>query len=596
MLTSPLLRGGKWSLESRAFLCISAFQTILNVSFESYFISRLRNQPSISNQSYLYIVYDGGFLAAQIFAFLLTYSALQAKSEPLVTTSAAFDLLLLLFQVALLAQTGSLLGVVAIQAVSIAILTIGCMAKIVLIWKHLKKEFGWQVYRALGADLKMQRMFYFHQLLLALTVLASFFFLELWLQLATITAQSKGKQGGGWVQNIFILFICAVVLCMCLFAAVQEFLWLMYGCIGIFVISPAFFIYKLVAVTHKPAGGIEDVYKPGRTYMTFFLAVLLILDLALAAVSYIVARTFGKGLRQRLRHFQILARGEVDLETAHLSESNKSLEAHPDARNEQQINGVGSTAARGFSGIMTSAKSSLKESSLLLRAFFSGLDVERSHVPNSSMRSLHRESVALWEQASPGLINPKLVNMFDTQTSDTLNLSTSVSSPEQAYRSHIQSPSATTSALGSRLFDTNTHLGSKSSVQGTIALALSAAELDVINGKPMASDTFFSYTSVGSPDRAAASFSKAARPIESSPENAKTTMSSLPKSIATSATAKNASTSTSFGPLKTEIEDYATDCAIFNTIKQPQTLRVVNVDADSSIDDKGRKGCQSPDS
>ncbi|KAJ2597660.1 hypothetical protein H4R99_004416 [Coemansia sp. RSA 1722] len=245
---------------------------------------------------------------------------------------------------------------------------------------------------------------------------------------------------------------------------------------------------------------------------------------------------------------------------------------------------------------MTSAKSSLKESSLLFRAFFSGLDIQQSNIPGSSMRSLHRESVALWEQTSPGLVNPELVNMFDTPRTNKLIPPELQSSPRSTHRGYAQTPSATASALGSRLFDTNTHVGSQSSVQGTIALALSAAELDVINGRSAVSDTPTSYGSAKSDDEALAGHSKPAIPAESIPKNINSAAAFMPKTIATLAATNDAPTSPLSRPQKTEIEDYATDCAIFNTIKQPLTLRVVNVDADSDANNKDRAQCQSPDS
>ncbi|KAJ2881994.1 hypothetical protein IWW38_005719, partial [Coemansia aciculifera] len=181
MLTSPLLRGGSWSPAAQIFLAIAAGQAVVNISLEGYFISRLRNrdQQDVLHKTSLYIVYDSGFIAAQVFSFLLSYAALHVCSEPLVTTAAVFDLLLLLIQIAQLAQVGSQLGIAALQAVSIVVLAIGGLGKAWLVWRQLKKQFGWQVYRALGADLKMQRMFHYHQILLSLTTLAAFFFLEL---------------------------------------------------------------------------------------------------------------------------------------------------------------------------------------------------------------------------------------------------------------------------------------------------------------------------------------------------------------------------------------------------------------------------------
>ncbi|KAJ2781583.1 hypothetical protein GGI15_003181 [Coemansia interrupta] len=556
MLTSRLLRGGSWSLPARLFLGISGVQTILNVSFEAHFIARLKHQPVDPNQASLYIVYDSGFIAAQLFAFMLTYAALHVRSQPLVTASTVFDILLLLFQVAQIAQNGRLLGVVALQAVSIVILVLGCAAKAWLVWKHLTREFGWQVYRALGADLKMQRMFLFHQILLSLVTLAAFFFLELWMQLATITVQSHGHQGGGWAQNILVLFVCAAVLCMCLFAAVQEFLWLMYGCIAVFAVAPAYFIYNLVAVNRKPHDSADDVYEASRKYITFFLVLLLVLDIALIAVSAVVLRTFAKGLRHRLRHFQILARGEVDLES--VSDPSTDTNAGPDGPAAEKPPGSGEITHSGLSALMTTAKSSLRESSMLFRAFFSGLDTATCDPRSASGRSLHRESVAKWEQAAPGVVNPELASMFD------MRQSAAAASPKSPPQVHVLGLSPH-DISDSRIFDASTQFDSKSTRQGSIALALSAAELGLINGDDQ--EPKVSGQSAGSSAAAAA----ATAPL---PMSSTTLAASTPPS------------SPQRGPLGSEVENYAADCALYNTIQRPMALRVVNVDALSDCSDR----------
>ncbi|KAJ2414550.1 hypothetical protein GGI10_002310 [Coemansia sp. RSA 2530] len=565
MLTSPLLRGGSWSPASQIFLAIAACQAIVNISLEGCFISRLRShQPEISHQTSLYIVYDSGFIAAQLFAFLLSYAALHVRSEPLVTAATAFDLLLLLTQAAQLVQTGPMLGMASLQAISIAVLAVGGLGKTWLVWRQLKKQFGWQVYRALGADLKMQRMFYYHQILLSLATLAAFFFLELWLQLATITKQTNGREGG-WMLNIIILFVCAVVLCMCLFAAVQELLWLMYGSVGVLAVSPAFFIYKLVAVNRHVAVDEVDAYAAGRKYMTFFLVILLLLDIALTAVSLVVARTFGKGLRQRLRHFQILARGEVDLETmsragpsAQMSVSSSMADVPP----TQPV------SPRGLNMMLTGAKSSLKESSLHFRALFSGLDLPSNH---ETVRSQHRASVEKWEQDTPSLTNPQLINMFDSPASSTscvaprgLGASSLLSGSEKSLAPppKAQSKGAQHSPIAS---SSSMQFGSRSTAHGTFVL--SAEELDSINGPSLSAPMA---TTLPAPQAFSWSVVTHTAPLIGT-----TAASSLPpREVADKGARELAQTG-----------DYASDCALYNTLQGPLGLRVANPD---SLSDDGR--------
>ncbi|KAJ2083431.1 hypothetical protein H4R24_000810 [Coemansia sp. RSA 988] len=380
MLTSSLLRNDKWSWPLQVFLAISVVQAVVNITFESYSIKSLGFTPNPSHRTLLYIFYDGGFIAAQTSALLLAFTALHVRSEPLATAATAFDLLLLALQAAQLIQSGVQLSVVTMQAISIGILALGLVAKGWIVWRYLKRDFGWQVYRALGADLKMQHMFFCQQLLLSLVILSGFLFVELWLQLAEIAALSSSNSGGCWVQHAFLLVAAIVVLCLCLFAAVQELPWLMYGCIGTFAAALAFFIYQLVVVNRERPAEAKDIFEASLKYINFLLAMMVALTVALVTISLVVAWSFGRGLRQRLRQFQILARQEVDLEA--LSHQDPTANSPIDTADSNTVNekhnkqsSFRQTASDILTMLATDTMSSLKESSLLFQAFFSGLDV-----------------------------------------------------------------------------------------------------------------------------------------------------------------------------------------------------------------------------
>lgn len=409
MITSPLLRGGRWSWAAIVFFGIVGVQAIINISLASYLISCLATSGSSSSSSKslkysLYIVYHSGFIVAQVFSLVLAGSALHFRSGPLISAATAFDLLLLAFQIAQIVQTRALLHVVAIQATSIVVLVLGCVGKVWVAYRYLQREFGWQVYRALGADLKMQRMFLWHQVLLTLAIVYAFLFLEQWLQLVTITVQTHGVEGS-WVENILVIMVCGVLLCINVFSAIQEFQWLMYGCVVVWVSAPTYFIYKLAIINSG-----QGVYLAGRKYLTFFLVLLLVLDMVLAVVSVIVAQTFGKGLRQRLRQFQILSRKEVDLEAivATATATTTIASSLSSIHETKETHGL-------FSSFITSAKSTLKESSVIFSTYYSGLRVRKDSIHDTeTARSMHREEVQKWEETSPGVANPQLFDIFES--------------------------------------------------------------------------------------------------------------------------------------------------------------------------------------
>ncbi|KAJ2501209.1 hypothetical protein GGH96_002130 [Coemansia sp. RSA 1972] len=342
MLTSSLMRGGKWSSASLAFLFIAVVQAALNIALEACLIHKLHGRFDFT---LAHTTFDSGFICAQVGALMLAVMALHVRSEPLATAATALDILLVVFQAAQLAQTG-VLHVEVLQAVGICALVLGSAAKAWLTCRRLKKEFGWQVCRALGADLGMQRMFFCQQLLLALVIVAAFLLLQLWLQLAA----------GAWINIVASLVASAIVLGMCLFAAVQELCWLMYSCVATFTAAGSFFVYKLVDISRRVQTGDDDA---GLHYVTLLLAMLLVLDVALITIALVVVHAFGRGLRERLRRFQILARGEVDLDAI---PRNDPCTAQTDTEST-------------FSDIMVSTIRSLKDSPMMFRAFFSGLDM-----------------------------------------------------------------------------------------------------------------------------------------------------------------------------------------------------------------------------
>ncbi|ORX67879.1 hypothetical protein DL89DRAFT_294421 [Linderina pennispora] len=359
MLTSPLLRVGRWSAAATGFMAVCLVQATVNIAFSAHFIARLRAQAPDSQ----YIVYDSGCIAAQVFAAALAYGGLHVRSFPLVTTATAFDVVLAVFRAAQLAQAH--MGVAGMQAASIAVTLVGCAAKAYVESRWLRREFGWQVYRALGADRAMQRMFLLHQVLLSVSILGAAVFVEFWLLVAV-------AQADGWLRNVFILVLAAVLITMVLFAAVQELPWVMRACAAVLIATPVYFIYMLVAVNR------QERYRGGRKYLSVMLTVLVLLDSALAMLCIAVCRTFNRGLRQRLRRFQIMARGEVDLAAVSKPAADRP-EKPPHA--------------------------------LTLRFRIEDLDAPiRSAI--CSVRSEHRDEVRRWEILAPGIADPELVRSF----------------------------------------------------------------------------------------------------------------------------------------------------------------------------------------
>ncbi|KAJ2825270.1 hypothetical protein FBU31_003760 [Coemansia sp. 'formosensis'] len=218
--------------------------------------------------------------------------------------------------------------------------------------------------------------------------------------------------------------------------------------------------------------------------------------------------------------------------------------------------------------MLTGAKSSLKESSLHFRALFSGLDLPSDH---DTVRSLHHTPADKLEQETPGLANPQLFNIFDSPASSTscvaprgLGVSPSHSGLEKCLNKIAQpSPIASNSSM---------RFGSRSTAHGTFVL--SAEELDAINGSSLSappaanlpSDQAFSWSVVA----------HAAPPIGVD------VTSTLPPREAVDKSSRELA----------QTGDYASDCALYNTLQEPLGLHIVNPDSmpDDGEDSRGVNG------
>ncbi|KAJ2305759.1 hypothetical protein IWW55_001770, partial [Coemansia sp. RSA 2706] len=424
----------------------------LTIALEASLIRRLQTQPHAASAQ---IMYDGGLIGAQAVALVLVCVALHVRSGPLAAATTALDILLVVFLAAQLAQTG-VVDLETLHAAAVSVLVLGSAAKVWLTWRHLKKDFGWQVYRALGADLGLQRMFFFRQLLLSLVTVAACLFVQLWLQLVVA--------GSTWPLLVIALIACVVALSMCLLSAIRELRRLMYACATAFgTVVPALLIYKLVAINRWSFSASNDDDDAGRRYTVLLVVILLALDVALVVTSLIVAHTFGRGLCERLYRFHILARGDVDpVSISHMSDTVKS-----------------NSSFQTLSALMDSTKRSIKESSVLFRAFFSGLDVpdvleaDRSQSVCSLPSEVHRS-----QSSAPTLANPRMpeaaaLSAVDASLEQSIPEIVPSASERSSHISAVQGlPSPVSSSSVERL-----------PTPRISALVLSIEELNMINGE-----------------------------------------------------------------------------------------------------------------
>ncbi|KAG0230191.1 hypothetical protein BGW42_001110 [Actinomortierella wolfii] len=161
---------------------------------------------------------------------------------------------------------------------------------------RLFQEFGWRIYKKIGADPKRKKMYRFYQIYLVLIKVDLFFFVGFSIQFIylTLTRQADDPE---FVITILVLPLTLAILYMAIYAVRHEsHVWM-----SIFIISMlcgvAYFIFKVVRMF---VGEKKGNYDAVRNFLTLFASLCLITILATIANAAICFRNFGKGLKQHL--------------------------------------------------------------------------------------------------------------------------------------------------------------------------------------------------------------------------------------------------------------------------------------------------------
>ncbi|KAG0266946.1 hypothetical protein DFQ27_009304 [Actinomortierella ambigua] len=204
---------------------------------------------------------------------------------------------------------------------------VGSLALTGLAWQ-LAKSFGWQLYRTLGADIRVRRMRKFYEVLITLLKLDIFFFLAFAVQmffLVDTTDKTVWLTIGGTPlarsQVLIGLAIPGAILLLGLsfFGIMRESKYVTMFVMVCFCAAEPYFIYQAVYL-HQPAN--RDRYRLSLKYLTFFIVVTMLLVLATLLLMAYCYRDFGKGLLisgSRRKQARVRTPFAIDDETTELN-------------------------------------------------------------------------------------------------------------------------------------------------------------------------------------------------------------------------------------------------------------------------------------
>ncbi|CAD6892544.1 unnamed protein product [Tilletia controversa] len=157
---------------------------------------------------------------------------------------------------------------------------------------YLFKDFGWAIYRKIGADLRIRNMFMWYQVFVVWLKFDFFFGGAFTIAYLIIVANKDD-----WEYPLTIAAVPAAFffLLLAAFAVRREVKFLMWICIGGFVAGIVYFLYKLASIF---VSSTADEYTTVRLTLPFFSIFATVSLMFTTINACICLYNFGKGLRE----------------------------------------------------------------------------------------------------------------------------------------------------------------------------------------------------------------------------------------------------------------------------------------------------------
>ncbi|KAK9768697.1 hypothetical protein K7432_000453 [Basidiobolus ranarum] len=286
---------------SRLTMLVAMLQGITVTALEIV-ITIYRLRLDLDNNSNSIIIYHVIMMVAQLFAFIICWEAMVHKNTIQAIAFTVFNYVLLGFSVLLYLKyqaTGVSRGLYEdsrlLELAVIIVITSCSIAFTGLTWE-IYKEFGWKIFKRLGANLEIRRMYKAYQILLTLLKLDMFFFIGYSVQLATLVYNSRDVET--WIQITVAIPASVVLLALASYALHKENKAIMYFFMGCLALVIVYCIYKFVKM-YQP----DDRFSDSREYLTFFNIMTMILIITTIVNTWICCSNFGKGLREQIEAY-----------------------------------------------------------------------------------------------------------------------------------------------------------------------------------------------------------------------------------------------------------------------------------------------------
>ncbi|KAH8929491.1 hypothetical protein BT69DRAFT_1307032 [Atractiella rhizophila] len=291
------------TLSTRLFVLITIIETIVDITIEAILLNKfeLRNVFAVSSadetiheNDQVLPVYLGIFVLAHFFQLFLAIEGIRNKNTIQIMGLCAFNAAFLAYSVIQVCALPSLYDVTGLVTVIPVMIAVAEVAFLALTW-FIFREFGWQIYKKIGADRTLKKMYMWYQVFICLLKFDYFFFISFSLQLVLLVENLKDFERYLTIAAIPIILIGLFAGAI---AVRRENKKLMIGFIASCALGAAYFAFKLFRIYHKRDTDYALVFKS----LTVFAALSLILLLITVWIAYMCLMNFGKELKFHLTH------------------------------------------------------------------------------------------------------------------------------------------------------------------------------------------------------------------------------------------------------------------------------------------------------
>jgi len=291
-------------------ICIQAVAVLAIISIVFHLVNEHVN---LSSSYYRTIpCYLALFVLAEIFELLMAFDALRLRNVIQLVGILLFHAALIFFAAVQIHETKTALvrrpdcdGTVDYVSCGgpgtlyrkVEHLLIAAPATIAAAWfiliffvRALYFEFGWAIFRVVGANPAMKTMYQFYQVLICLLKFDFFAFTGVTIQLLILVLSKNSAEFGLTIAAIPVVL---VLLVGCGFAVQREIKSLMVFSLFLMLASETYFVYKLVRF-YEPDS--EGQYVTTRATLTLFTIVSILLLLTTFGFGLKCFADFGKGL------------------------------------------------------------------------------------------------------------------------------------------------------------------------------------------------------------------------------------------------------------------------------------------------------------